>query len=266
MNIMPFYKFWRGEPKGAMLLMRRSRKTLVLMSVLMLMSIQAVGLAANSLKEISYASLPGDVVQIILSAEGNVELPGSFTTDNPARIALDFVGMTNGLSDKTKAVGVGMVRSVTAVEAGNRTRVVVNLVEATPHDISVDVNQVTLLIKGGSSDSGGSDAVAIQRSSSDSRIVTPAATNSLVRSIDFRRGDSGEGQVVVELNDSTAVVDMREEGGRIVLDILNTSLPEELMRKFDVSDFATPVKEFEVSAQGDSVHVYQSEEHHLLFG
>jgi len=255
MNIMPFYKFWRGEPKGAMLLMRRSRKTLVLMSVLMLMSIQAVGLAANSLKEISYASLPGDVVQIILSAEGNVELPGSFTTDNPARIALDFVGMTNGLSDKTKAVGVGMVRSVTAVEAGNRTRVVVNLVEATPHDISVDGNQVTLLIKGGSSDSGGSDAVAIQRSSSDSRIVTPAATNSLVRSIDFRRGDSGEGQVVVELNDSTAVVDMREEGGRIVLDILNTSLPEELMRKFDVSDFATPVKEFEVSAQGDSVHV-----------
>ncbi len=62
-----------------------------------------------------------------------------------------------------------------------------------------------------------------------------------IRNIDFRRGADGAGQVVVELNDPRTTVDVRQEGGRIVVDFQDTTLPQELMRRLDVTDFATPV-------------------------
>ncbi len=253
MNIMPFCEFWRGQPKKTELFTSCSKRVLMGLVVTVLLSAQSVWAAGNVLKEIQYAALPGEDVEITLIAEGPVDIPGSFTTDNPARIALDFMGMSNGLAAKTKSIGVGMVRSVTAVAAGNRTRVVINLVSSTGHDISVDGNKVKLLITGGGA-SGGQD-IASRSPAARETNLTPATKASAIKGVDFRRGDSGEGRVVIELGDSNSVVDMREEGGRIVLDILNTSLPEALMRKFDVSDFATPVAEFEVSSQGDNVHV-----------
>ncbi len=255
MNIMPFCGFWRGEPKKTMLFRYCSKRVFVLLAAMVLLSTQSIGAASNVLKEIEYAALPGEDVEVTLIAEDIVDMPGSFTTDNPARIALDFTGMTNGLVSKTTSIGVGMVRSVTAVEAGDRTRVVINLVGSTGHDISLDGNRVKLLIKGSGSSrvtgQGSTSAVPATRGSN----LTPETAHNAIKGVDFRRGDSGEGRVVIELADANTVVDMRDEGGRIVLDVLNTSLPEELMRKFDVSDFATPVKEFEVTAQGDNVHV-----------
>jgi len=256
MNIMSFSDFWRGEPKTTMLFKICSKRNLLALSAIVMMSAQSLWAAGNVLKEVEYAALPGDDVEITLIAEGDIEMPGSFTTDNPARIALDFMGMSNGLAAKTKSVGVGMVRSVTAVEAGNRTRVVINLVAAVDHDIRINGNRATLLVKGdGSSGVGAGSSQPTTVSASKGGNLTPRESHAAVKGVDFRRGDSGEGRVLIELGDSNSIVDMREEGGRIVLDIINTALPEELMRKFDVSDFATPVREFEVSAQGNNVHV-----------
>lgn len=254
MNIVSFNDIWRGVPNKTMSFNSCSKKLLMVLSTLALLSSQVLWAAGNILKEVEYAVLPGEDVEITLVAESALDMPGSFTTDNPARIALDFMGMSNGLSAKTKAIGVGMVRSVTAVEAGNRTRVVINLVASADHDIRIDGNRATLLVKGdGSGES--SDARQTKVTSSQGGNLTPLASHAAVKGVDFRRGDSGEGRVLIELGDPNSIVDMREEGGRIVLDIINTALPETLMRKFDVSDFATPVKEFEVSAQGNDVHV-----------
>lgn len=218
-------------------------------------SLSPVLAAENVLKELTFSALPGDDVVITLRADGPIEKPQMFTTDNPARIALDFYGMANGLTTKSQSIGIGMARSVTAIEAGDRTRVVVNLIEATGHDIAVNGNQLEITIKGGA-------AVASTRTSGSSlgSTITKASTaggasSDSLRNVDFRRGDGGEGQVILTLGNPAAAVDLREEGGRVVLDILNTSLPENLMRKFDVGDFATPVKQFEVTSQGDNVHI-----------
>ncbi|MES9937768.1 MAG: AMIN domain-containing protein, partial [Sedimenticola sp.] len=213
--------------------------------------------AENVLKDISFSTLPGNSVRITLTAEGPVGEPRTFTTENPARIAMDFYGMSSDLAQKNQTIGVGMARSVTAIEAGGRTRVVVSLVSDVGHSIEVQDNKVFVTVAG-----GGHAAVAqapapaaeAQPSSSGSAPMAVAAQRS-VENIDFRRGPDGEGRIQIMLNDASAVVDMREEGGRIVLDILDTALPERLMRKFDVSDFATPVQLFEVSAQGSGVHV-----------
>jgi len=224
--------------------------------LLLSVSLTPVLAAENVLRELTFSALPGDDVVITLRAEGPIEKPQMFTTDNPARIALDFFGMSNGLDSKTQAIGIGMARSVTAIEAGDRTRVVVNLIEATGHDIVVNGNQLEITIKGGArvAASRAGAAATATRATSSTRGATVQSADSL-RNVDFRRGDGGEGQVILTLGNPAAAVDLREEGGRVVLDILNTSLPESLMRKFDVGDFATPVKQFEVTSQGENVHV-----------
>lgn len=225
--------------------------TLFLLSILM-----PAFAADNVLKELAFAALPGDDVVITLRADGAFAEPKVFTTDNPARIALDFYGLSNGLARKTQSIGIGLARSVTAIEAGDRTRVVVNLLEATAHSIKIDGNELSITIKSGANIAASESGSSMPGPAAARPMATTASSSTAgLRNVDFRRGDSGEGQVILELGNPAATVDMREEAGRVVLDILNTTLPERLMRKFDVADFATPVKQFEVTSQGDNVHI-----------
>ena len=236
----------------------RNRLYLFTLSLLLLLLCVNAGAAQNALKNVTYNALPGNNVQVVLEMEGVVAAPSSFSTDNPARIALDFSDTANLFGQKNQPVGIGQVRSITAIEASGRTRVVVNLVSAVDYDLSIDGTKVFLNIGGGNASSPSivqaSSAVS-SSSQSQATKATAVASQRAVQSVDFRRGDTGEGRVMLQLNDASAVVDMREEGGRIVLDILNASVPVDLERKFDVSDFATPVKMFEVTGDGKNVHV-----------
>ncbi len=229
---------------------------LLLPFLLLTIMLQPAYAAGNQLNEVTYASLPGNAVQITLKAESPVAQPRVFTTDNPARIAFDFHGMSNAVAKKTQPIGIGMVRSVTAIEAGGRTRVVVNLLSPMKYQMDVAGENVIITLTG---DSGSQVAQTASRpapaptSAKTAAIVRPAERQ--VENVDFRRGDTGEGRVMIQMSDAKAVVDMREERGRIILDILDTALPERFTRKFDVGDFATPVKRFEVSPRGRGVHV-----------
>ncbi len=206
--------------------------------------------AENTLKDVTYSALPGNRVKITLTAANSVNEPKTFSTENPARIAMDFMGMTNGLSQKTLPIGIGMARSVTAIEAGGRTRVVVNLVGQADHEIKVVGNQVQITL-------GGEQGSLLAQSGSkttSSGMVTSSAGNSIAN-VDFRRGDSGEGRVILQLTDPAATVNMRDEGGRVILEIQDTTLPERLRRQFDVGDFATPVRMFSLASRGNQVQV-----------
>jgi len=218
-------------------------------------SVQA---ANNVLKSIDFSTLPGSSVRIILEAEQTITTePKIFTTDNPPRIALDFFDMTSGLTNKTQTIGVGMARSVTAIEAGGRTRVVVNLIKQIGNDIQVQDNKVVITIAG-SSEAGVKTAQTTQQSTQPASPATTsraASSGSQIDGVDFRRGDAGEGKVILQLSNPAAVVDMRRQGSRVILDILKTFLPDQFARKYDVADFATPVKLVEVSSAGKNVHV-----------
>jgi type IV pilus assembly protein PilQ len=229
---------------------------LVLMAMLLVLTLPVFA-AGNVLNDISFSALPGDTVRIVLTADQPVDQPRTFSTDNPARIAIDFAGMSSALAVKTTAIGVGVARSVTAIEAGGRTRVVINLASSADHDVSVEGNKVIVTIAGTITQALDEQVAATRQSSaaSGSAPVRAVAARRSVENVDFRRGPTGEGRIQIQLNDASAVVDMREEGDRVVLDILDTSLPERLMRKFDVADFATPVSMFEVSSIGDNVNV-----------
>ena len=193
---------------------------------------------AATLDDISYSVLPGERVQLKIElSEAMQGEPLSFTIDNPARIALDFPNTTLGSgTSKNQSIDVGVAHSVSAVEAAGRTRVVLNLVKSVPYEIDVQGSSVTVTL--GAADVSGGIA------SSESY---GGGTSSMVEGIDFRRGDDGEGRIIVTLSDPSISVDMNREGGKIVLDFIGASLPGELDRKLDVVDFATPVKEIDTT-------------------
>ena len=208
--------------------------------------------AANTLRDISFSSLPGNKVQVVLTLDEPVQKPSSFSTDNPARIAIDLEDTSSALSKKSQTIGVGMARSVTAVEAGNKTRVVLNLVSAVNHSVTSTGNQVIVDIGGGSG--SGTSTTSTQVTAAESGMVG-SDPSSMVKAIDFKRGEEGKGEIIVMLSNDDAVVDMRTEGGKLVLEVVDSQLDGDLASKLDVSDFATPVQSIETRQQGNNVKI-----------
>lgn len=207
----------------------------------------------NVLNDVQFSALAGDKVQIVLALEGAGINPSSFTTDNPARIAFDFPNTSSNVSKRSQAIGVGMARSINVVEAMGRTRVVVNLVALVPFTTLVQDNKFIVTLA-----SAGSTGVSASSSAPTQTSRMPASSGMADRSlknIDFRRGDNGEGRVEITLGDPSTVVDMRSEGGQVVLDFLDVSLPQELERRLDVTDFATPVKTIDTFSRANKAHM-----------
>lgn len=194
---------------------------------------------AATLDDISYSVLPGERVQLKIELSEPMQgEPLSFSIDNPARIALDFPNTTLGAVAKNQSIDVGVAHSVSVVEAAGRTRVVLNLIKSVAYDIEVQGSTVTITLAGDVS----SSTVA---SSPGTSAAYASDTSSMVEGIDFRRGDDGQGRIIVTLSDPSISVDMNQIGGNIVLDFIGAELPGELDRKLDVIDFATPVKEID---------------------
>ena len=204
---------------------------------------------AATLDNINFTSLPGDRVQLRLELSEPVGAePLSFTIDNPARVALDFPGTALNVAQKSQNIGIGNTESVTAVEADGRTRVVVNLVNLVPYDIKSDGNIVTVTLEGGAAD-------IASEVSSEVATLPGGATNAQINDIDFRRGAGGEAQVIIALSNPDVGINIREQGKNIIVDFVDTVLPEELDRRLDVIDFATPAKEIDTFAHGNGTRM-----------
>ena len=204
---------------------------------------------AATLDDISYSSLPGDKVELDLTlSEPPQGEPLNFTIDNPARIVLDFPDTTLNLKQKNIPIGIGVAHSVSAVEAAGRTRVVLNLDSSVGYDMAVDGNTVKVTLAGGVS---GTAATAM----AGKQMSMAGAAKSSIENIDFRRGDKGEGRILVTLSDPSASVNLGKEGGKVIVDFLNTSLPADLNRRLDVVDFATPVKEIDTSPSANGTRM-----------
>ncbi|AUG38730.1 type IV pilus secretin PilQ [Pseudomonas chlororaphis] len=202
---------------------------------------------AASLKALDVAALPGDRLELKLTFDGPVPEPRGYTTDQPARIALDLPGVVSQLANKSRDLGNGNARSVTVVESGPRTRVVVNLVALAPYSTRVAGNQLFVVIGQGATvaqSAPGQPAVA------SGRAKATASAGRSIRSVDFQRGEQGEGNVLIDLSDSGMSPDIQERDGKLVLTFAKARLPEPLRVRLDVKDFATPVQF--VSARAES--------------
>ncbi len=209
-----------------------------------------------SLKTLDVAALPGDRVELKLSFDGPPPSPRGYTTEQPARIALDLPGVTNQLSSKRRDLGGGNARSATVVEAGDRTRLIIGLTQLAPYDTRIEGNYLFVVVGKGvapktaapknSTTQPPRPAVA---SAAPARASAPVGK--AIRGVDFQRGTQGEGNVVIDLSDPSIAPDIQEREGKIILNFARTQLPEPLRVRLDVKDFATPVQFVNASAGSD---------------
>ena len=224
--------------------MARSRVAYISLSLLLLLfQITFVKAADLTISSIDVAAVAGGKFQIQMEMSGPAIAPKVFQTDNPARIALDFPGVANGLDKKMYPINQGAISSIFIAEAADRVRVVVNLVESTAFDTRVEGNRVLLSLS--NAPSATTRPVATRpfiRKSTPSSVAAGLMPEQGIRGIDFKRGDNGEGRILVSLANPDTVVNTRAEGGNVVLSFINTRLPDSLSKRLDVSEFATPVK------------------------
>ncbi|MEA3277647.1 MAG: type IV pilus secretin PilQ [Pseudomonadota bacterium] len=214
----------------------------------------AAARASAVLQDVEFAALPGNQVRIDLVLSGASKPPKAFATDSPPRIALDFEGVTSGLNKKTLPIGLGPVHSLVAVEASDRTRVVVNLNDSVPYQIKTTGNRVSLSINTRDAQPARSQG-GTQRTAARAPASKPQGGARGIKDIDFRRGPNGEGRVLITLPSAGTEVSVTEKGKHVIAEIIGTPLPPRLLRRLDVVDFATPVVAVESRPRGADVEV-----------
>ncbi|HEU0282775.1 MAG TPA: type IV pilus secretin PilQ [Gallionella sp.] len=203
----------------------------------------------NSIEMLDYATLQSGKIQISLKLKEPLKnLPAGFAINNPPRIALDLPDTANSLGKNSVSIGEGVLKSMNIVQAGNRTRLVINLSKPAGYETKLDGNNLLITLQG--AEAGTSTNV-----SSKFAEAVPGAQKHSLRDVDFRRGKAGEGRVVVDLSDTSTGIDIRTEGKSIIVDFINTTLPKNLERKLDVVDFGTPVQAVNTYSQGNNVRM-----------
>lgn len=190
----------------------------------------------------------GEVLRVELS-KPLAAVPAGFAIQAPARIALDLPGATNALGRSLVEVNQGNLKSVNVVEAGERSRLVLNLKQPTSYKAEVQGRLLLIMLDPVASASAAAQSAA--------PLFAENANNETLalRDVDFRRGPDGAGRIVVSLANSQVGVDLRPQGKGLVVDFLRSSLPEGLRRKLDVADFGTPVQTVTTSQQGERVRM-----------
>jgi type IV pilus assembly protein PilQ len=211
---------------------------------------------AANLQVLDVAALPGDRVELKLTFDEPVLAPRGYTIEQPARIALDLPGVSNKLGSKNRELGVGNARSVTIVEAKDRTRIIVNLTNLAPYNTRTEGNNLFVVVgEGVASDSVVASTAPVVSATApvEAKAYSPKTRD--ISNIDFQRGEQGEGNIVVTLSDASISPDIQDQGGKIRLDFARTQLPEALRVKLDVKDFATPVQFVSAASASGSASV-----------
>lgn len=205
----------------------------------------------NSIESVNVSPQQGGkiIVKVTLkNAPANP--PAGFTINNPPRIAFDFQNTSSALGRNVQDIGEGDLRRINVVQAGNRTRMVLELSKSVSYDTQIDGKALLITLQGVASASAGATSIT-QRFAE----VRPGDQKHSLRDIDFRRGTNGEGRIVVDLSDNQVGIDVRQQGRQILVDFINTALPKNLERRLDVVDFGTPVQRVDAVAQGSNTRL-----------
>jgi type IV pilus assembly protein PilQ len=217
----------------------------------------ALAQSTNRLESIDAQATSGDKVELTLRLSDAAPTPLTFTVDNPARIALDLPSTSVAMTSRRVDVKQGVLDTVNVAEANGRTRVVLNVDSLVPYETRVQGN--TIVVSLASPGSGR----ALQSSAAPSNLAAAASQRSTapisgvrsIENVDFRRGKDGSGTIVVSVTDSKVPADLRQEGGKIVVNFAKTAIPENLLQRLDVVDFATPVSSVDVVRAGDGARL-----------
>lgn len=221
-------------------------------SALMVLSISVSSLVmaqgTNTIQSVTGSVSGGSEVIRIDLAEPLTAVPTGFSIQSPARIALDFPGVSNAMGRSAVDMNLGNLRSANVVQAGERTRVVLNLKSSAAYKAEIQGKSLVITL----------DPVAVASPAGAAPQAFAENRNRDIlplKDLDFRRGNENAGRIVVDLPNNQVGVDIRQQGQTLVVEFLKTSLPEGLRRKLDVSDFGTPVQSVSTFQTGDKVRM-----------
>lgn len=229
------------------------RNCMAALSVILYISCGQAYAESNTIEAITYSTLPGNRIQINIKLSQDAEDPLSFTIDNPARIAFDFNNTVSKLPKRKQNIGVGIAQSITAITAKNKTRVIVNLTETVPYQVNTIKNEVSIVLD--SEGAVSATPAATTSSPMDAAEERVSASGRAIEKIDFRRGEKGEGRVILKLTESNIPMDITQEFGKVVVNFINAKLPNDLHQRLDVLDFATPVKSIDSFEQDGQARI-----------
>jgi type IV pilus assembly protein PilQ len=237
------------------------RAAMAAMTAAAALSAPAAAWAQNAIQSISSSQQSGAEVVRIELAEALTALPNGFAVQAPPRIAIDLPGVSNALGRSNVEINQGNLRSVSVAQAGDRSRLVLNLKAASGYRALLQGKALLLILE-----NPGATLALAPATAPDAAPAAPAAqtvqfaapqnaTSQALRDIDFRRGTDGAGRVIVSLPSTQVGVDIRQQGQQLVVEFLRSTLPEQLRRRLDVTDFGTPVKSVATFQSGDRVRM-----------
>lgn len=205
-----------------------------------LLTMVTTSIFAQNLESVDYNKTSAGAIEFKFKFDGEIQKPNVFMTANPARLAIDLDGVVNKSGVKILSVSQGNAKSIRIVSTSEKTRAVIDLISSSHHE--VEVNGFELLVK-------------VFPNIGNKINVDPSNNRYSVESVDFRRGEKGEGKVIVTFNKPGAIINLRETANSIKLQVSSTDLPESLDNKLDVVDFATPISYVDVRSSNGNVNL-----------
>ena len=214
--------------------------------------------AKNAVESINFSQVQGGKIIVKIGMKEPLAAPPQgFAVTNPPRIAIDLPDTVNGLGRNQIEAGEGELKSVSIVPTATRTRLVLNLARNLTYSQAVDGRLLVITIDGSQAPT---TTATVQTSPSSAPAMfaeAPAGANVRynLRDVDFRRGQSSEGRIVVDLSSANIGIDIRQQGRQVVVDFINTNVPRNLVRRLDVGDFGTPVRFVDTFEQGGNARM-----------
>ncbi len=210
-------------------------------------------LAQNAIQSINSSQQAGSEVVRIELAQPLTAAPNGFSVQTPPRVAIDLPGVTNAMGKSNVEINQGNLRSINVAQSGERTRLVMNLKQPANYQVQLQ-GKILLIVL----DATASSPVASGAATTSEPVHFAESLNRApvaLRDIDFRRGPDGAGRVVVDLPNNQVGVDIRQQGQSLVVEFLRSTLPDNLRRRLDVTDFGTPVQTVTATQSGDRVRL-----------
>jgi type IV pilus assembly protein PilQ len=224
----------------------KSVKKILVAVVPLLLPVWAVTAQATTLKNISFSSLPGDRFEVRMDFDAKPPEPKSYTIDKPARLVMDFEGTESALKEKKYPLSFGSAKKANVLSDGGRTRLILDMVQLEPYKTRVEGNSFLMTV--------GSNEIreVNKKSTSLAERITgeSSAYGAAIKDVDFRRGENGEGKVIISMTDPNVNVNVDDAGNQITVRFGGVQLPSNLRRKLDVVDFATPVQSVSADVNG----------------
>jgi len=224
-----------GKERGGLV---KTMKKMLVATTPILFSFWAMGAQATTLQNISFASLPGDRFEVKMDFDAKPSEPKGYNIDKPARVVMDFEGVDSALKEKKYPLAFGSAKSANVLSDGGRTRLILNMTQLETYKTRFEGNSFVMTVgKNEIQEVSKKGASLAERITSDT-----ASYGSVIKDVDFRRGENGEGKVVISMTDPNVNVGVEDTGNQITVNFGDTQLPAALRRKLDVTDFATPVQ------------------------